>query len=91
MECIVAVVVGQNQVKMIMVTSPGQTNTTSKSMTLVTANSSGTDASGKPITLSTSKPTQYITSTGQFVTIPSGLISAGQQPVSRVQLYCSSY
>lgn len=65
------------QTRMIMVTSGGTTSTQAKPITILSSAPKTTN-----VVLSPKTATQYITPTGQLVTIPQGQISIGGKPVS---------
>ncbi|CAL8114878.1 unnamed protein product [Orchesella dallaii] len=69
--------------KMIVMPSSSGAGTAGQSVKIITPGGMQTTSAQKTVTLATSKSTQYITSTGQIVTLPSGLLQAGgQQQIS---------
>ncbi|ODM90762.1 Host cell factor 1 [Orchesella cincta] len=74
---------GGNPMKMIVMPSSSGAGTAGQSVKIITPGGMQTANAPKTVTLATSKPTQYLTSTGQIVTIPQGLLQAGgQQQIS---------
>ncbi|CAL8114880.1 unnamed protein product [Orchesella dallaii] len=63
--------------KMIVMPSSSGAGTAGQSAKIITPGGMQTTSAQKTVTLVTSKSTQYITSTGQIVTLPSGLLQAG--------------
>lgn len=70
-------------VKMIVMPSASGAATGGQSVKIITPQGMQTAAGQKTVTLATSKPAQYITSSGQIVTLPPGLLQpGGQQQIS---------
>lgn len=74
---------GQPGMKMIVMPSSSGSPSQGQSVKIITQGQMQGANSPKTMTLSASKPAQYITSSGQIVTLPPGLLQAGgQQQIS---------